>query len=171
MNNLKCSTEFTFVSLKKIMFLSLLIFLVFGCEEEASEPLTSERIKIIVGQETYDDVSNKLTVGQSTSDAFEINNVDIVGDLLQIDISYSGGCETHSFEMLWPENVDQIYPPVIPVILNHNSNNDLCEAFINEVLQVNLAGNILNYDSKTISNIEIIVINGSNAINKVSSKD
>ncbi len=73
--------------------------------------------------------------------------------------------------MVWPESVDQIYPPKVPVILTHDANGDLCEAYITETLKIDLAGDQLDYDIKTISNIEIIVVNGSDKQNQVSTND
>ncbi|MBT33348.1 MAG: hypothetical protein CMO01_27115 [Thalassobius sp.] len=165
MHNRKYTTK----QLRCLLTIFLLSVIVSACsEDEDVAPLDStEKVNIIVGQDTY----NKFLNGNYVTDPFTINDVNINGNYLEVEVSYSGGCEEHTFEMVWPESVDQIYPPKVPVILTHDANGDLCEAYITETLKIDLAGDQLDYDIKTISNIEIIVVNGSDKQNQVSTND
>ncbi len=73
-------------------------------------------------------------------DGFAINNVEIISDCIEIEVSYSGGCEEHEFILgvVWPECGT---PPVPPpgLFLCHNANNDNCEAYITEIRQFDLS--------------------------------
>ncbi|UZR94538.1 hypothetical protein [Chondrinema litorale] len=165
MHNRKHTTQ----QLRCLLAIFLLSIIVSACSvDEDVAPISSTgKVNIIVGQETY----NKFLNGNYVTDTFTINDVNINGNFLEVEVSYAGGCEEHTFEMVWPESVDQIYPPKVPVILTHNAYGDLCEALITETLKIDLSGTQLNYDIKTISNIEIIVVNGSDTQNQVSTND
>ncbi|GAB5535635.1 MAG: hypothetical protein Rubg2KO_18840 [Rubricoccaceae bacterium] len=51
------------------------------------------------------------------------------GDVLRVSVSYSGGCEDHTFELAyWTAG------PEPELWLTHDSNDDPCEAYITEAL-------------------------------------
>jgi len=75
----------------------------------------------------FADENNMPSVG----DQFFIDTAYIQGDVLEMWIGYSGGCEKHEFEMyVVTENPD--------LMLFHNANNDACEAFLSTRLYINL---------------------------------
>jgi len=70
-------------------------------------------------------------------DTYNITNTYIQGDTLEITLQYSGGCEEHEFNLIGTgEFLDlmQAEPVQTSILLSHNANNDLCEAFITEIL-------------------------------------
>ena len=68
-----------------------------------------------------------------------INEIRIEGDLLQLTVSYSGGCEEHVFELIGTKNFMESEPVQVNIRLSHNANNDPCDALITEELIFNLS--------------------------------
>lgn len=73
------------------------------------------------------------------NDPFTINSTTIVDDCLEINLSYSGGCETHQFTA-FQLPVFCGTPPVPPpmLVLCHEDHNDPCEAYISETVSIDL---------------------------------
>lgn len=70
-------------------------------------------------------------------DGFRLDSAYIEGDAIRLKVSYGGGCRSHEFK-LWklPSNPGQSQKTEL--LLDHNSNGDLCEAWITEWLEFNL---------------------------------
>jgi hypothetical protein len=73
------------------------------------------------------------------NDPVYLHEVFILGDCLQLKISFSGGCRTHVFDLARiheknPEESDIAY-----VELRHNANGDMCEAYLTKKLRFNLS--------------------------------
>jgi len=75
--------------------------------------------------------------GLAINDPYQIDDAFTEGDWLMLIVSYSGGCETHVFSAC--------YGKVIPAAINkmnlnvnHDSNNDQCEAYITEMITIDL---------------------------------
>lgn len=66
-------------------------------------------------------------------DPFELNEVEIDGDILMLSVSYSGGCESHDFWLFMsPPVFLESYPVQANLYLRHDGHNDACEAYITE---------------------------------------
>ena len=66
-------------------------------------------------------------------DHYDLNDAVIDGDILTLDVSYSGGCEPHEFTLVISESFDDDVEPVeLRTVLAHDANNDSCEAFLTE---------------------------------------
>ena len=63
----------------------------------------------------------------------------IMGDTLQMSVSYSGGCAVHDFSLFWNETFLEMYPVQAVLQLVHNNNGDMCEAYPTETLSFDLA--------------------------------
>jgi len=114
-----------------ILLFSIIIFQ--ACEKEnVSE--TSENIKLIVDAGQY----LAAYKPESFGDPFEVDNVSKEDSILYIDIKYGGGCKEHSFEIIWGGDFIKTNPPTIKIILVHNANNDLCEAYLSDKLKIDL---------------------------------
>jgi len=75
----------------------------------------------------YPEENDNIPIG----DQFMIDTAYIEGDILIMNIGYSGGCEDHEFKMyVITTNPD--------LMLYHNANNDPCEAFITRSLFIDL---------------------------------
>ena len=72
------------------------------------------------------------------TDAYVINAATIKDDILSVDVSYSGGCETHAFTLVAEQRFLESFPVQLRVSLAHNANGDTCEAWITEEHTFNL---------------------------------
>ncbi|WP_020530490.1 hypothetical protein [Flexithrix dorotheae] len=160
--------------LKKYFFIFTLLLGGFSCKEKEVNPdevnNDISNLSIKLDQEEYEALSLKMSKGDSVSDEFRLNKVYKEGNFLMIEISYSGGCKEHSFEIIWPEAVILIYPPQYPVVLTHDNNNDSCEAYITETLKFDLTDPDLGFNEESIKVMEIIVQNGSNKEESISTQ-
>lgn len=62
----------------------------------------------------------------------QISYADIINDYLVLQVSYSGGCEDHDFEVLSTGKYTATYPPEITVHVKHYDNGDVCRGIIDE---------------------------------------
>jgi len=120
----------------KISFLGMLTVLLVSCEPldevDESDPIVIPKVIMISNPQTFD------------REAVEIDPVTIVqrnisSNLLTLQVSYSGGCEDHSFRLYSTEPVYFGIPGQCDVYLSHNGHGDSCEALIDEFLQFDLS--------------------------------
>ncbi len=62
----------------------------------------------------------------------DIKGVSVEGDFLELELSYAGGCEKHSFWLEWDGLFLESYPVQARVILGHEDRNDGCKAIVSE---------------------------------------
>ena len=99
---------------------------------------------------------NKITIQDShmAKDNYQLKNLAIDGSNLILDISYSGGCEDHVFNLIWTGKYVETLPPQVDLYLVHNANNDNCEAYFSKQLKFDLTplitGASQQYQSKEI---------------------
>ena len=67
-----------------------------------------------------------------------ISRAEQIGDLLALDVTYSGGCEAHTFELVTLGNHQPTYPPELLVKIIHNANADRCRNFIQDRIYFDL---------------------------------
>ncbi len=89
-------------------------------------------LPIIIPISAYDWLDDSLP-----TDPFAIQDADIINDCLQVIVNYGGGCEVHTFIMTYS------YLPHFcafegELLLAHNANGDLCEAWITDTLSFDL---------------------------------
>lgn len=67
-------------------------------------------------------------------DLYDINDVEVVGNQLLINVSYGGGCEEHYFNLILDtaSPIDGGGQKIDVLHLSHNANNDVCNALILE---------------------------------------
>jgi hypothetical protein len=63
----------------------------------------------------------------------------INGDCLSVKVSYSGGCEDHTFDSCWNGVLAESDPPQARIWLDHDAMNDPCEAIESQTVKVDLA--------------------------------
>ena len=91
-----------------------------------------------INSEVFNTINTNRLNSINTSDSFTINSANKDGDILEVSVSYSGGCLQHSFEVIWDGIVYTDPPCYMNLIITHNSNNDTCEALITETISINL---------------------------------
>lgn len=67
-----------------------------------------------------------------------IKHVEQVGEFIMIDVSYSGGCEEHEFDLISDGNFSATYPTELEMILVHNANGDRCRSVVDQRLYFDL---------------------------------
>lgn len=72
------------------------------------------------------------------NDFFSIENVSITCNLLEIEVTYGGGCKTHEFMLYVDSVVIDSDPPILNFTLLHNANGDACKAIVTETLVFNI---------------------------------
>lgn len=72
------------------------------------------------------------------TDPVTIKHVEQVGEFIMIDVSYSGGCEAHEFDLISDGNFSATYPTELEMILVHNANGDRCRSVVDQRLYFDL---------------------------------
>lgn len=91
-------------------------------------------------------------------DPFGLENVEIAGDTITLNVTYSGGCREHEFALyMSPSAFLESNPVQANLYLRHNGNGDACEAFINKAVSFNLRPVAELYKSLYGSYDEIII--------------
>ncbi|MEI6048948.1 MAG: NigD-like C-terminal domain-containing protein [Bacteroidota bacterium] len=143
-------------------FVTLLLVAIFSCDKEIKNEQDPSEIILKKGLNDYSvAVANRSSIG---SDPFELKNIEYTGDSVKLIVSYSGGCNKHSFEFIWNEVISNSNPPEIDLIIQHESNGDACKAIITETLSVAI-NDLL--DSLTFENMTVNVLNGCNPTDSI----
>lgn len=81
------------------------------------------------------------TIGEfsKTSDPMTISSVQIEGNFMTIEVTYSGGCGEHSFQMMGSSNIAKSLPPIRSIQLVHNANKDECKKMIIQMIKVDIS--------------------------------
>ena len=70
---------------------------------------------------------------------FTLNNGALAGDILTLNVTYSGGCQEHDLQLFMsPAAFMESYPVQAALYLRHNDHNDPCDALITTELRVNV---------------------------------
>lgn len=113
-------------------FAVILILAMAGCDSESLQsndpPLGSDVLQI--GGFEFSDLSG---------DAFVLNSARFVGNQLEMNVSYSGGCLDHGFRLYADEAVALSMPPQLGVYAVHDGNGDLCEAWLTETVLIDVS--------------------------------
>ncbi|MFT6397590.1 MAG: hypothetical protein ACJAYU_002344 [Bradymonadia bacterium] len=71
-------------------------------------------------------------------DGYETREVTIDGDNLTVALSYSGGCAEHLFRVCWDGSFMESFPVQVSLDLQHEGNDDGCEAYLDADLVISL---------------------------------
>ena len=72
-------------------------------------------------------------------DPVRVKDAQQVGEYIVLDVSYSGGCEEHVFQLESKGQYTSTYPPEVDITLKHNSNGDRCRGIMDKKLWFNLS--------------------------------
>lgn len=67
-------------------------------------------------------------------DPARIRSVTIVDTRLYLEVTYSGGCAAHTFDLYAETALMESLPPIASVYLSHDANGDVCESIATETL-------------------------------------
>jgi hypothetical protein len=108
----------------------------------------NSQVLLRINSEAFININTNRLNNINTGDLFKINSAKRTKDLLELSISYSGGCKQHTFEVIWDGVVYTDNPCQINLLIIHNANTDNCEALITESLSINLKELIGDIDYK-----------------------
>ncbi|WP_428263637.1 hypothetical protein [Haliangium sp.] len=75
----------------------------------------------------------------SEGDPISISDASIVGDVLTVDVSYSGGCAEHEIVLCWPDQAFAESNPVQASLeLWHDDHDDACDGIVNDSVDFDL---------------------------------
>lgn len=63
-----------------------------------------------------------------------IENIVLNGHLLTLQVSYSGGCKKHEFQLVGSAMLMKSLPPKRPILLYHDNKGDSCRELVNDTL-------------------------------------
>lgn len=130
--------------MKQITFfvLSALILTGMSCKsmKEKKQDKNDKSIPSAILVENMDEYRNNAD--------FSITAVAIEGNIMNIDVQYSGGCQEHEFKLLGMKAIQKSLPPKRGVFLYHNSNGDNCRSIVEEKLQFDIS--VLAYEGVEI---------------------
>jgi hypothetical protein len=120
----------------KYLFFSITIFILLFFSNCDLLRLTSFSNNYIVKKSAilFDD-SSKIDI---STDALNLTKASIRNDLLTLTVGYSGGCKEHEFQLFVWKGIAKSNPPRAELLLSHNGNGDLCEAYITQELKFDL---------------------------------
>ena len=103
--------------------------------------------------------TSELLVAQigkpAVSDMCTIERANLSGNILELTVSYSGGCEEHQFELIGNPNISKSLPPIRSIELVHKSNGDACKKKIEETLRFNLANLAYKQESGSVIKLNL----------------
>ncbi len=73
------------------------------------------------------------------SSPVQINEARVDGDVMTLQITYSGGCNIHSFQLIGSKFLSKSIPPQRSVELYHDNNGDGCREFITDSLKFDIS--------------------------------
>lgn len=96
------------------------------------------QVLLRINSDVFETINTNRLNRINTGDSFKINSAKRINDILEVSISYSGGCKQHSFEVIWDGIVYTDPPCYLNLFIIHDAKNDECEALITETLSINL---------------------------------
>ena len=86
---------------------------------------------------------------------FNVNKVEIDGNFMVFEVSYSGGCGKHDFELVGSSIVSKTNPPTRVIQLQHKNHGDKCKAIITEKLKFSISILALHTNFGNIIQLEL----------------
>lgn len=91
-------------------------------------------------------------------DALAVNSAVIENNELVMSVSYSGGCATHLIDLYSYTGIMKSNPPQMSLVLSHNSNNDMCEAYLTKTIHFDLS-KIKEYLGSQVGTTGTVILN------------
>lgn len=78
-------------------------------------------------------------VKPDNSALFELIKTSLEGNIITIEVSYSGGCNEHDFKLYFDGNYKKSLPPKADFILTHDNKGDACRSIVNKTLKFDIS--------------------------------
>lgn len=117
----------------KILLSLVIAFSLMACKTKKnamtdSNSIQKDAIQLVAEIGTTKDVSAPV----------EISGCKIEGNKMYLSVSYSGGCQEHSFKLIGSPNISKSLPPIRAIQLFHTDNGDSCRELISKIIEVDL---------------------------------
>ena len=83
-------------------------------------------------------IINASAVYPSELNKVRILDTKIIGDILQIKIEYSGGCEKHDFNLIFNGVWKRSLPPKISLFLEHKFEHEKCKSLVSKIIEFDI---------------------------------
>jgi hypothetical protein len=83
-------------------------------------------------------ITAEIGTTKEVSAPIEITGCKIEGNKMFLSVTYSGGCQEHSFKMIGSPSIAKSLPPIRSVQLFHQNNGDSCREFISKVIEIDI---------------------------------
>ncbi len=87
------------------------------------------------------------------TESYNIISVELKGNILQLDVTYNGGCKEHEFELVGSSFIMKSSPPKRGIQLYHHKNEDDCRELVNDRLLFDIT-DFAYSDKEIILNLE-----------------
>lgn len=139
---------------------------------KAGNPIKQEQysIKLIIKNQISSDKKQIHFIDNSTDwvlkkDMLTVNSASIEKDELLLSVSYSGGCANHFIELYSYTGILKSNPPQMNLVLSHNANKEMCEAYITKSFRFNLNA-LKEYLGKQMGVTGTVILNIAGTDNK-----
>ncbi len=115
-----------------------------GCRESGSPTAPDDVVSVTPGDTTPDGPqAGAVHVAGSGAklgdDDYVLNSAAVVGDTLEVSVSYGGGCETHVVALVIAASFAESFPVQLQASLAHEANGDPCQAWLTVTYVFDLA--------------------------------
>lgn len=73
-----------------------------------------------------------------SGDAYTLRSTSVYGSVLEIVLTYSGGCKEHEFNLMTTGAIMKSMPPQMEIMLYHKGNEDFCRALVTDTVRFDL---------------------------------
>jgi len=115
-----------------------------------AEDQRSVNAGLIINKEVFDNLELNRRNGLSKGGKFEFKSVKRSNNVLEVELTFSGGCEIHTIDVVWDGVIFTDSPCSINLMIIHNDNNDKCEAHITKTFFINIKELIGDIEYKDI---------------------
>jgi len=124
-------------SLIAVTALAMLTVLTSGCcckKKNCSKKVNETEV---AGGEPKQLIRNESYTPQASVN-FKIESASIQDSILTVNVSYAGGCGTHSWDLIWTGMYMKSLPMKVSLFIHHTSENETCNDKMQETLNYNL---------------------------------
>lgn len=123
----------------KTLVLSLLVIASIGCRSTKMKNASSnDTVQMKPAKEKVAILGYSKQIADSLQPV-KIQTASILGNLMTIHVSYSGGCEKHSFSLEGSTTIAKSMPAVRGIRLVHTGKKDLCKAMVMQTLTFDIS--------------------------------
>ncbi|MES2587826.1 MAG: hypothetical protein V4622_02530 [Bacteroidota bacterium] len=126
-------------SLKIMLILSLVLHISCGTKKESQTPVVNGDRKEQYPQAIIGEFSK-------SNDPYKIKSIKLERNYVIIEVTYSGGCEVHDFQLIGSKFLSKSIPAIRNVQLVHNKKNDSCKKLVTEKLKFSISVLAQNYE-------------------------